>query len=88
MRKIVFLALGFLLILVIGGGVLLSQTNSKTIKRMDGTGVPKVSAVVSVAESAVPACLALHLESVQVPSSLASSCLRRRAIRAFRMITS
>ncbi|HWX42702.1 MAG TPA: hypothetical protein VN345_16235 [Blastocatellia bacterium] len=57
MRKIVFLALGFLLILVIGGGVLLSQTNSKSIKRMDGTGVPAVRGVAPVPEAAVAALL-------------------------------
>jgi hypothetical protein len=57
MRKIVFLALAILLVFVIGGGVLLSQTNSKTIKRMDGTGVPTVRGVAPVPEAAVAGLL-------------------------------
>src|SRR5215471_8436436 len=58
MRKILLVAFGILLILIVGAGVLLSQTNSKNVKRMDGTGVPKVSAIVPVTQDAVAALLA------------------------------
>jgi hypothetical protein len=57
MRMIVLSASTVLLVLVAGGAVLLSQTNSKSIERRAGPGVPEVGGLLPLTETALAGLL-------------------------------